>query len=175
MSVSLFIFYKQKQKAPYLDSSFCEFGTLGQLFSGVNVRILSPVKGLFELIHLLCRESSSMTALLLLQGQTGLGIAVGSIHFAASVAVADSTCARHHKSELVNNTHSRNERTKKSSERLHRKLDVLLGSGGNTPRVWAARSLDPLSPPPHVIIISLSHQVSWGPPPRVFYCPVQHH
>lgn len=60
----------------YLDSGFSEFGALGEFLSSVNVGVLGTIEGLFQLVHLLGRESCAMTALLLFQRKTRLRIAV---------------------------------------------------------------------------------------------------
>lgn len=52
------------QKECYLDPRLRQLGSLGQFLSSVDVGVLRPLKGLFELFQLLCGERGSWPTLL---------------------------------------------------------------------------------------------------------------
>lgn len=72
------------QVALYLHPGLCQFGPLGQLLPGVDVRVMCPLKGLLQLLQLLCGEGGATAPLLALQRQVGLGIHVGAVVCAAT-------------------------------------------------------------------------------------------
>lgn len=62
-----------------LYSCLREFRPLGQLFSGVDVRVMRPFKSLLQLLQLLSGEGGATASLLPLQGQVGLRVDVRAV------------------------------------------------------------------------------------------------
>lgn len=56
----------------YLDPGLSQFGSLGQLLPGVDVRVVGSLESLLQLLQLLCCERGSTPALLPLQGEVRL-------------------------------------------------------------------------------------------------------
>lgn len=56
----------------YLDPGLSQFGSLGQLLPGVDVRVVGSLESLLQLLQLLRCERGSTPALLPLQGQVRL-------------------------------------------------------------------------------------------------------
>lgn len=64
---------------PHLNSSLGEFGSLGELFSGVNVRVLRSFESLFQLVELVSRESRPGPSLFPFQRDPWLAVAVRGV------------------------------------------------------------------------------------------------
>lgn len=60
--------------AGYLYTGLCQFGPLCQLLSSVDIRVVCPLKGLLQLLQLLCSEGGATAPLFPLQGQVWLRI-----------------------------------------------------------------------------------------------------
>lgn len=64
---------------PHLDPRLRQLGTLGQLLPRVDVRVLRPFERLLQFVQLLRRERRPTPALLPLQGNPRLGLAVRTL------------------------------------------------------------------------------------------------
>ena len=70
------IIFAKKSRNLYLYSRLAKFCSLGQLFAGVNVRILSSFESFFELIQLVSRERGPGASLLPFELNSRLGLEV---------------------------------------------------------------------------------------------------
>jgi len=58
----------------YLDACLGQFGSLGELFSGINVGVLGPLKGALKLFQLVRSECGTRSSLFPFQRDSWLGV-----------------------------------------------------------------------------------------------------
>lgn len=97
-----------------LHTSLGEFGPLSELFSGVDVGVVRPLKSFLQLLQLFGREGGTTASLLPLQGQVGL-----RLHIRAFVrAVTCETQSSIHRSTTILIKKTRGARPRKTQKSI---------------------------------------------------------